>query len=289
MQRLVFTVLALLSLSQSAIAAISYAEKGILSVCADPYMLPFSNSKNEGFENKIAALLAEKLGMELQFEYFPQRMGFIRNTLRSEEGGIYKCDLVINVPESFELAATTEPYYATSYVLAFVKDGRLQGLDHADKLPELVKEKGIDLKFGLTDRGPAQLWLALRNLIGAMVPYQGHPGDITSHPGQVMMEDLAAGKIDATIVWGPTAGYYAKKLKDQADIQLLPVENVDPRNAEARYTYNMSMAVRFGNNEWRDKINAVVQENKAEIHKILTEFGVPLAEMQKTEKEDDDD
>ncbi|MCG8323902.1 MAG: quinoprotein dehydrogenase-associated putative ABC transporter substrate-binding protein [Thiotrichales bacterium] len=269
-------------------AAETYAEQGILSVCADPFMLPFSNTDGEGFENKIAELFAEKLDMELRYEYFPQRMGFIRNTLKNEDDGIYKCDLVINVPDSFELAATTEPYYATRYMLAYVKGGKLDGLDDSEKLREMVQANNIDMRFGLPDRGPAQLWLFYREMITHMIPYQGHPGDAKFHPGQQMMEDLVAGKIDATIVWGPTAGYYAKKLKDQAEIVLLPINDIDKQNAEAKYTYNMSMAVRYGNKEWKDKINQLLKDNKDDIDKILMDYGVPLAEIQETEKEDDD-
>jgi len=253
----------------------TYASKGILKVCADPFMLPFSNTESEGFENRISELLAEKLGMELEYEYFPQRMGFIRNTLKSEEGGIYKCDLVINVPESFELAATTDPYYTTTYMLAYVKGGKLDGLKSPDDLRGLVETNHIDMKFGLPDRGPAQLWLFYQELITYMVPYQGHPGDVKYHPGQRLMEDLVAGKIDATIVWGPTAGYFAKKYKDEAEIVLLPIQDSD-QNAEAKYTYSMSMAVRYGEKEWKDRINTIVQDNIEEIHKILTDFGVPL-------------
>ncbi len=258
-------------------AAQTYADKGILSVCTDPYMLPFSNADSEGFENKIAELLAQKLGMELRYEYFPQRMGFIRNTLKSDEDGIFKCDLVITVPKDFELAATTDPYYTTTYMLAYVKGSKLDGLENANDLPELVKNRNIDMKFGLPDRGPAQLWLFYRDLISYMVPYKGHPGDLKDNPGQKLMEDLAAGTIDATIVWGPTAGYYARILKDKADIVLLPITSKEV-NPEAKYEYSMSMAVRYGNKEWKEKINKVVQENKQEIHKILEDYGVPLVD-----------
>lgn len=256
-------------------AAETYASKGILRVCADPFMLPFSNAEGQGFENRISELLAEKLGMELEYEFFPQRMGFIRNTLKSEEGGLYKCDLVINVPESFELAATTDPYYTTTYMLAYVKGGKLDGLEKPEDLRNMVESGSIDLNFGVTERGPAQLWLFYNELLQYMTPYQGQPGNPKYHPGQKLMEDLAAGKIDATIVWGPTAGYYADKFKDQAEIILLPVKDSE-ENAEARYTYSMSMAVRYGEKEWKDRINKVVQENKAEIHRILEDFGVPL-------------
>lgn len=265
--------------SINAQAVETYASKGILKVCADPFMLPFSNTESEGFENKISELLAEKLGMQLEYEFFPQRMGFIRNTLKSDEDGMYKCDLVINVPESFELAATTDPYYTTTYMLAYVKGRKLDGLEKPEDLRAMVEENNIEMKFGLPDRGPAQLWLFYHELMSHMVPYQGQPGDPKYHPGQKLMEDLAAGKIDATIVWGPTAGFFAKKYKDKAEIILLPIKDSD-QNAEAKYTYSMSMAVRYGEKKWKERINKLVQDNIEEIHNILRDYGVPLVDRQ---------
>ena len=138
---------ALLLVSNMALAEADY-EKGILNVCADPYMMPFSNKEGEGYENKIAELLAEKMGMELKFYFFPQRMGFIRNTLKFESStGVYQCDLVITVPAKFELAATTDPYYATTYSLAFKKDGPLGSIENPDDIPQLVKDKELDIKI----------------------------------------------------------------------------------------------------------------------------------------------
>ena len=262
----------------------SYADESampdseFLKVCADPYMLPMSNQKQEGYENKIAELIASKLGLKVKYEFFPQRMGFIRNTLRAEAEGApgYKCDLVINVPSNFELAATTDPYYTTTYVLVFAKGRQLDAVTEAEMLSKVVEDNGIKLKIGVTDRGPAQLWVFYQNLIGHMVPYQGHPGDVKNDPGHVLLKDIVDGKIDAAVIWGPTAGYYAKKYKDKAELVLLPVKDDVKKNREMRFTFSNSMAVRYGEKEWKDKINKVIKENQAEIEKILIDYGVPL-------------
>ncbi len=272
-----FTVVFLLLIvASSKLYAETEYSKNILKVCADPYMLPFSNIESEGFENKISELLAEKLEMELDYEFFPQRMGFIRNTLKREKrDGSYPCDLVITVPESFELAATTDPYYTTTYLLAFVKDGKLKGLSSPEDLPGMIKEKNLDIKFGVPDRGPQQVWVFFKELMQYMVTYQGHSGDIKKHPGQLLMEDIAKGKIDATIVWGPTAAYYAKEYADIAEIVLLPMKD-NPDNPQERFVYSMSMAVRYGDKEWKQRINNVIKDNIDGIHQILADYGVPL-------------
>lgn len=261
-----------------------FAEEGgmpdseYLKVCADPYMLPMSNKKGEGYENKIAELFAEKLGLKLKYEFFPQRMGFIRNTLRaeSEESEGYKCDLVINVPSNFELAATTEPYYTTTYVLVFAKGRKLDDVTEAEMLAKVVEDKKLDVKIGVANRGPGQLWVFYQNLMGYMEPYQGQPGDIKVDPGHTLIKDIVDDKIDAAIVWGPTAGFYANKYKDKANLVLLPVKDDVKKNRQMKFSYSNSMAVRYGEKEWKEKINNLIKENKSEIEKILTDYGVPL-------------
>ncbi|MGB1800718.1 MAG: quinoprotein dehydrogenase-associated putative ABC transporter substrate-binding protein [Gammaproteobacteria bacterium] len=274
-----FVLLLLFILSQSAFAEdAEMPDKKYLKVCADPYMLPMSNHKEEGYENKIAELLAEKLGLKLKYEFFPQRMGFIRNTLRaeSEDTPGYKCDLVINVPSNFELAATTEPYYTTTYVLVYAKGRKLDAVTEAEMLTKVVEENNIKVKIGVTDRGPAQLWVFYQNLMGYMVPYQGHPGNVKVDPGHVLVKDIVDGKIDAAVVWGPTAGYYAKKYKDKAELMLLPVKDDVKKNREMRFAFSNSMAVRYGEKAWKEKINKIIKENQTEIEKILIDYGVPL-------------
>ena len=253
---------------------------GVLKVCADPYMLPFSNNEEQGYENKIAELFAKKLGVELEYEWFPQRIGFIRNTLKKEVGSggsKYACDLVISVPDKFELAATTEPYYTTTYVLVYVKGRGLDEVTDPDMLTKFVEEKMPDLKFGLADAGPGQNWVFYHELMSNMVPYQGQPGDPKWHPGQRMIEELVAGNIDATIVWGPTAGYYAKQYKDKAEFVLLPLKE-DGKNPDLRFKFSMAMGVRYSDKEWKETVNQLIKENKKEIDQILTDYGVPLVQ-----------
>ncbi len=250
-------------------------DENFLKVCADPYMMPFSNQQEEGYENKIANLLASKLGKEVKYTFFPQRIGFIRNTLRKEEGDGYACDVVITVPNNFELAATTEPYYSTSYVLVYAKGRKLDGVTSPEMISDLVNKEGKDIKIGLSDRGPAQLWVFYNELMSNMVPYQGQPGDPKVIPGQKLIEEVIAGNIDATIIMGPFAGYFAKKYKDQAELVLLPLED-DPKNPEMKFKYSFSMAVRFGEKEWKEKLNQLIKENQEEINNILVEYGVPL-------------
>lgn len=249
---------------------------GVLKVCADPYMLPFSNQEEQGFENKIAELFAKKLGVELEYAWFPQRLGFIRNTLTKEENGGYKCDLVMSVPERFELAATTKPYYTTGYVLVYRKDLGIETAT-AEEFAQLVLEKNPDFKIGMSDTGAGQTWIWHQDLLGNSTPYQGRPGNPKWHPGQKMIEEIIAGKIDATVVWGPTAGYFAKKYKDQMELVILPLaEDKEGKDPELKFKFSMAMAVRRADKAWKDKVNQLIDENQAEIDNILLEYGVPL-------------
>jgi mxaJ protein len=276
----IITILSSILLFQSVFAEEVLPDSEYLKVCADPYMLPFSNKKEEGYENKIAELLARKLGLKLKYEFFPQRMGFIRNTLRaeSEEREGYKCDLVINVPSQFELAATTEPYYRTTYVLVYAKGRGLDEVTEPEMLAKVIKEKQLDdIEIGLADRGdPAQLWFFYQELMGYVTPYQGQPGDPKVNPGHTLIKDIVDGKIDVAIIWGPTAGYYAKVYKDKAELVLLPLKDDVKKNPLMRFSYSNSMAVRYGEKEWKEKINNLIKENKKEIEKILTDYDVPL-------------
>lgn len=258
-----------------------------LKVCADPHNLPYSNRKQEGFENKIAELFAAQLGLPLEYEWFPQRMGFIRNTLKSEsptDDG-YKCDLVIGVPDRFELAATTKPYYASTYVFVYALGRGLDGLKvPADivKLPAAVRGK---VRIGVFDRGPAQLWVFKYDLFGNAVPYVAQSGEVTVNPINVL-DDIAAGKIDATIIWGPIAGFYAKNTS-KVDLVLLPLQAGED-SAEMKFKYNISMAVRFGENEWKQQINQLIDKNQNAINQILDDYGLPRAPITSTQSADDD-
>ena len=245
-------------------------------VCADPYMLPMSNQNGEGYENKIAELLANKLGLKLKYEFFPQRIGFIRNTLRAEsDSGLgYKCDIVINVPSGFELAATTEPYYTTSYALIFAKGGKLDSVTDPSMLLDAVKASKEKVKIGLSDVGAAQLWVFYNGLMSYITPYQGQPGNPKANPAKTLIDDIVAGKIDATVVMGQSAGYWAKQYKDKTELVVLPIKDISER--KIRLSYSFSMAVRYGEKKWKETINKLIKENKTEIEDILIDYNIPL-------------
>jgi len=290
MKRYYLTCLLLLSaMSAMPAMAVDVEEMTILKVCADPYMLPFSNRKEQGFENKIAELFAEKLGVGLQYEFFPQRIGFIRNTLKaeSESGPGYKCDLVMSAPVNFERAAATKPYYTSSYALVLVKGRGMDDVTSPEMLVERVND-GLRIKFGVTDRGQDQFWVAANGMMGSMIPYQGQPGDPEEYPGKTMTEDLISGKIDAAIIWGPIVGYFSRNMEGGENLIMLPLSD-DPVNPYLKFSFTVAMAVRHGEQEWRAKVNQLIAENQTEIDAIMEGFGVPLLPLEEIEVQDDDD
>ncbi len=262
-------------------------DSSVLKVCADPELMPFSNKNEEGMENKIAELLSRELDAELKYEWFPQRIGFIRNTLASLEDGKYKCDLVLSVPEHFELAATTKPYYAATYALVYVKGRGLDGVTEPDMLATLNND-GKKIRIGLFDRGPAQLWVFKHNLMDDMVPYQFQLGDARLNPTEIILDDLYAGKMDATIVWGPTAAYYSKQNKDKGELVILSLAD-DPENPEMKFVFNMSMGIRRGEPEWQGQLNQLIDKHQGEINDIISSYGIPIVEVvPKPEPKDSD-
>lgn len=264
------------------------AEAPALKVCADPYMLPFSSQKEPGFENRIAELFAESLKRPLQYAWFPWRMGFIRNTLKSQDtDGTYKCDLVIGVPESFDLTANTQPYYTSTYVLVIARGRGFDDITSPEMLAEAVK-LGRNLRIGLTDEGPAQLWVFRNGMMGNMVPYHGQPGDPTVSPGELLMRDIAANTIDAALIWGPTAGYFAGKLAPDGQFILLPLHD-DPKYPDMRFEFSMAMGVRHGEPEWQKEIDGLIEQNRESITRILQDYGVLLLPLKKSPVVDDDD
>lgn len=203
------------------------AAPGVLKVCQDPNNLPFSNERGEGFENRIAQLLADKLGWKLEYFSFPQRMGFIRNTLRFKlPGEQYRCDLVIGVPAKWDQAATTQPYYHSTYALVYPENGKLAGVHSAKDLYA---------------RDPASL-RALRI---------------------------------AAVVWGPIAGYFAKRIA-QPKMVVVPL----PSEPDVKFDYQIAMGVRFGEPKWKASVERLIDENRAGIEAILREYGVPLLDVQ---------
>jgi quinoprotein dehydrogenase-associated probable ABC transporter substrate-binding protein len=253
----------------------SAAPPTAFKVCADPNNLPFSNKAQQGFENKMAELFAKELKQTLAYTWFPQRIGFIRNTLQSNEteDGSFKCDIVMGVVEDFELAATTKPYYRSAWQMVYVKGRGLDDVKSADDLAKLSQERKNKLKIGVFHESTAVNWLMRHNMLEQIVPYQTMSGDVNAYPGQIIEKDLSEGKLDVTFVWGPIAGYFAKQAKDKEFVLVaLKSEPGIP------FEFNISMGVRHADKARKEQLNQLIEKHKSEIHAILTEYGVPLAQ-----------
>lgn len=267
---LVSTALSLTCVSATA------ASKGALKVCADPNYAPFSTKQMDGFENRIASLLADQLGMEVEYTWFPQRMGFLRNTLKAtqDDGVTYKCDLVMGVPDKYELAITTAPYYRSTYALVYRTGSALDGIASGKDIIDLDPEKRARLRIGMTERSPGTLWMAKYGMLEQIVPYIAQSGDPGEFPGEPILKDLLSGKLDAAVVWGPTAGLFTTYSNDDKALRMLPLVS----EPGIKFDFAISAAVRFGEKDWKDQINELLINNSEDIHAILKAYHVPLVD-----------
>lgn len=250
-------------------------ESGVLRVCADPNNLPLSHWSGAGFENKIAELFARDLGWKLEYTWVPQRMGFIRNSLRARIEGSdrYRCDLVMGLPVGFELAATTSPYYRSTWALVYMRGQGLDSIATPDDLLKLEPTQLHKLKLGAFGMSPPADWLARNQLLEQVVPYQPQTGDPEQYTGEIIDRDLESGKIDVAFVWGPIAGYFASR--DPArHLAVVPF----PPEAAIRFDYAIAMGARFGERQWKERIEQLIARNRAAIRAILASYGVPLLE-----------
>lgn len=245
-------------------------------VCQDPNNLPFSNTRSEGIENRIAELFARDLKLPVAYFSFPQRMAFIRNTLRYKlPGEDYRCDIVMGVPAGFDQVSATKPYYRSTYAMVLPAGRGLDGVNSSADFLALDPAQLRKLKIGLYDRSPASEWLARHNLVDQGVPYAMLNPDPEQYPGEIIERDLAQGKIDVAIVWGPIAGYFARRIEH-------PKMRVVAMASEpgVKFDYQMAMGVRYGEREWKQQIEALIVQHRDDIQAILREYGVPLLDLE---------
>jgi quinoprotein dehydrogenase-associated probable ABC transporter substrate-binding protein len=245
-----------------------------LKICADPNNLPQSDQNGAGYENELARALARDLGKPLEYTYFPQRMGFVRNTLkhRDDATGEFKCDLIVGVPVGFEPAATTRPYMRSTYALLVPARAHLGTLRDPNDLLRLPKERLQRLRFGVFSKSPATDWLLRNGLIDRATFYAPQSGDVTEHPASIVERDLVSGATDVAIVWGPVAGFLASRHTGPDKWTALPWKP-DP---EIRFDFEIAMGVRFGEKEWKSTLDRWISEHQSEIDKILSRYQVPL-------------
>ncbi|HAF00243.1 MAG TPA: quinoprotein dehydrogenase-associated putative ABC transporter substrate-binding protein [Methylophilaceae bacterium] len=228
-------------------------------VCADPDNMPYSNVKQEGFEDKIAEVLAKDLGKKLSFAYAYNRQGFLRNTINA-----MRCDVIIGTTSDFDALRTSNPYYRSGHVFVWRKDSNYNITDWDS--PDL--RKGI---IGIVDKSPAAIPLNDHNLMGNAKPYRLQRD--LNLPPSFLIDDLAKGDIDVAILWGPLAGYYVKQSKVPLEMKLIPEYN--KVNIKGKEYWNISVAVRKKDKERMKMINEALARNKDKIDQILAEYGIP--------------
>jgi mxaJ protein len=234
-------------------------------VCADPDNMPYSNSKQEGFEDKIAAVLAQELGKKLSFQYAYYRQGFLRNTLNAN-----RCDYVMSTTSDNDSMRTSVPYYRSGFVFVYRKSSGYNITDW--DAPDL--RKGI---IGIVGQSPPTRPLADHNLMENARPYRLQR-DLNFPPSQ-LIDDLVKGDIDVAIVWGPIAGYFAK----QAAIPLVvvPIPEYEDKNVKGKENWNISIGVRNKDKARAEELNKAIANRQADIDKILDQYGVPHSNVVK--------
>jgi quinoprotein dehydrogenase-associated probable ABC transporter substrate-binding protein len=266
--------LALATLLAGAAAQETPAPRTALRVCQDPNNLPFSNLKGEGIENRIADLFGKALGLPVTYYSFPQRMAFIRNTLKFKlPGEDYPCDIVIGVPAGYDQVAVTKPYYHSTYALVFPKGKGMDQVASGEDFLRLDAAKLARLRIGIYDRSPASDWLSKHQLVDQGVPYPIMNADPDQYPGEIIEKDLAAGRLDVAIVWGPIAGYFAQRVKSPA-LVVVPLKS----EPGVQFDYQMAMGVRYGEREWKQQIDSLIEAKRPEILAILRQYGVPIVD-----------
>ncbi len=231
----------------------------ILRVCADPENLPFSNKARQGFENQIIDLIGDRLGLEIRYTWFPQTVGFVRNTLRLRE-----CDLISGITTTSERVQNTNPYYHSVYTMVYRKDSGL----NATRMTDISLK---NLKLGVVAGTPPASIIARLGLLANVKPYHLVADTRRNKPARQAILDVGNSVTDVAFIWGPIAAYHARDAA--SELVLVPLVNEDKR---VRLNFRVSMAVRYNETDWKRTINLALKESETEIHDVLHAFGVPL-------------
>jgi mxaJ protein len=237
-----------------------------LKVCSDPDNMPYSNERGEGFENKIAEILAKDLRVPLVHYWWPHQRGLVRNTLRAGT-----CDVLIEIPKGYDLVTWTKAYYRSAYVLAYPTGKGLQITSLDDPALRQVKRIGVHMSTPpydvLGDRGLQD------SVVTYMTMYDHRDPDLSRRPTR-LLEDLAAGKVDVAIAWGPLVGHFAKVSQRGGGpaLTLVPLQD----DKVIPMTFEMSMGVKKGDQALKAKLEEAIDRRQAEIRQVLEDFGIPL-------------
>lgn len=247
-------------------------------VCADEFNLPNSNKALEGFDNKIATIVGEELGLPVEYYWFPQRIGFARNTLNKvdPQTGKFLCDVAMSIPAERGLYLPTTPYFSSIDSMVYRKGEGYELTEIADIAK--LQAQGKKLKIGLFDRAEATETLIKDGLAEQIQYFQMMPGDARINSGRIITEELASGRIDVAFVWGPVAGFYSSR----SDVAMTVV----PLNEfGSDYIFSFGMGVRPADKAWADLLNQILDKRKDDIATIIAQYNMPsLANVKQTVK-----
>jgi quinoprotein dehydrogenase-associated probable ABC transporter substrate-binding protein len=243
---------------------VDLVDRTALRVCSDPANLPFSNDKGEGFENRIAEMVAADLKLPVEYTWFPQAIGFIRQTLFAK-----RCDVVMGYAQGDDLVLNTNHYYRSTYALVLRKGAGLDGVDNLED-PRLRGKR-----IGVITGTPPTTAMALLGLIEHAKPYPLMVDRRYESPAERMIEDIQSSDIDAGVLWGPIAGYFAPKAN--GDLKVVPLLK---DAAGQRMAYRITFGVRPLEDEWKRQLNGLIAKRQGDIDAVLLQFGVPLLDEQ---------
>jgi quinoprotein dehydrogenase-associated probable ABC transporter substrate-binding protein len=232
----------------------------VLRVCADPANMPFSNQEKQGFENKIADILGEEFKIPVEYTWFPQAIGFTRNTLLAK-----RCDVIIGTGQGDELVLNTNHLYRSAYALVYRPNNGLDGVD------SLFDPRLKDKRVGVVISSPPADLINKAGLMGKARPYRMMVDRRFESPGEEMVKDIRSGEIDAGVLWGPIAGYFAKKGGEPLKVVPLLKDAKD-----GKMEFRITMGVRQGDDLWKRQLNDVIRKRQKDIDRVLLEYGVPL-------------
>ena len=239
----------------------------LLRVCSDPNNLPFSNRAEQGFENRLADLLATELGMEVRYTWWAQRRGFVRNTLAAGQ-----CDLIAGVPAGYELVATTAPYYRSTYVFVTRRDltPPIESIDD----PRLHRLRiGVHLIGDDYAAPPPATALARRGIVRNVKGYSIYGDYREPNPPARLVDAVAKGEVDVALAWGPLAGYFGGR--EEVPLRVTPMrERGDGPGVP--FVFAIAMGVRSGDTALGRRIDAALDRRRGEVRRILERYGVPL-------------
>ncbi len=251
----------------ASIAPASAQDGAALRVCADPNNLPFSNSANAGFENKLADMVAAEIGEPVTYTWHAQRRGFIRETLKAQE-----CDVVMGLPKGLDLADTTQPYYRSGYVFVTRADRHLDIESMTD--PRLRSLKvGVQIIGNDAMNTPPAHALAAQGIIDNVIGYPVYGDYREPNPPAKIVTAVERGDVDIAAVWGPLAGYFARQ--SPVALTILPIADT-ARFAPLRFEFNIAMGVRKGDRAMKEKLDDFIARRHDDITALLDSYGVPL-------------